>query len=272
MKEITQDYSFIPRYTRGCVCKTLGITKDTLRHYEKCGIINPHINEKNKYKYYSIADIEILGVILLLRGIDVSISDIPRFIRCNDINNYTSLLDEHIDKVNNKIKSFNHVLEVLKYLKGALEAYKQYPSKGVIKENTILKLYLYRIDYNNTDITKVLNHNFSTNSVDNIIKVKIVNDTWIDSNRLDTSELIVGQLCNDENSKNAFIVKIDKALTSTTLEKDDNLPNTIKRLKEEYGDKYEFYENVYIMEHTFLNIFNQDELLRTIYIPISKVL
>lgn len=71
-----KSYFFTPRYTRGKICKVLGVTIDTLSHYEKCGIINPQENEKNGYKYYSIADIEILNVILFLRAMDVSIKKV----------------------------------------------------------------------------------------------------------------------------------------------------------------------------------------------------
>lgn len=72
MDENRSSYFKTPKYTRGRVCKVMGISKDTLRYYEENGLINPWTNPHNKYKYYSIADLEILGVILFMRSIDVN--------------------------------------------------------------------------------------------------------------------------------------------------------------------------------------------------------
>ena len=42
------------------ICKLLDISPETLRYYEKTGVISPKINEKNNYRYYDAWDINYL--------------------------------------------------------------------------------------------------------------------------------------------------------------------------------------------------------------------
>lgn len=53
----------------------LGITKETLRYYEREGLIKPERDENN-YRNYLENDIDILRLVLLLRSMEISIDDI----------------------------------------------------------------------------------------------------------------------------------------------------------------------------------------------------
>lgn len=266
------DYFFTARYTRGQVCKVLGVTRDTLRHYENCGIITPQENEVNKYKYYSIADLEVLNVILFLRAMDISIKDVPRFIQCNDINTYGDFLEEQINKANEKINYWKHIRNTLSYLKKTLEDYKKFPENISIIENTIFRFRASKFDYNNYDIEKMAPYRISDVPIYHVIKLKVVDENWILSNRKDTSELLIGHLCDeDELEKDISVKTIPLALTFTTLKNLEELPKVIMDIWKNYDGKYKFDYKAYIIEHTFFNIFNEESLLRNIYLPISKI-
>lgn len=267
-----EEYFFTPRYTRGQVCKVLGVTKDTLRHYEKCGIINPQENNRNGYKYYSIAELEILSVILFLRAMDVSIQDIPKFIKCKDISTYSNFLDEQINRAIEKITYWNHVKDILSYLKKTLEDYKKVPHKVTVVENTIFRFCVATFDYNNYDIEKMVPARMSNTATYNVIKLKIVDRHWVFSNREDMSGMLIGHLCDeDEIDDDICVTTIPKALMITTLENLEEIPQIIKSMWEKNKDKYDFDDKVYIIEHTFFNIFNQEALLRNIYLPIISL-
>lgn len=266
-----ENYFFTPRYTRGEVCKALRMTKDTLRHYEKCGIISPHEDSKNKYKYYSIADLEMLNVILFLRAMDVSIEEIPKFIECKDMQTYSEFLDEQISKAEEKIKYWNHVKNILNYLKTKLEDYKTNPNQIKVVENTMFRFRMAKFDYNNYDIEKMSPTKCSDKATFNMIKLKIVDQKWLLSDREDTSGLIVGHLCDeDEVDEDSCICHLPQALMLTTLEVSQKLPPIILQTQQKYEAQYEFSKQIYIVEHTFFNIFSQDALLRNIYFPIVK--
>lgn len=263
-------YFFTPRYTRGEVCRVLGVTKDTLRHYENCGLLKPEENKKNKYKYYSIADLEILNVILFLRTIDVPIHEIPRFIQCKDIETYGDFLDEQIKKAISKINYWNQVKNILDYLKKTLDDYRKVPHKVAVVENTTFRFRVSKFDYKNYDIERMAPSRISNGVTSHIIKLKIVDKKWIFSSREDTSNMLVGQLCNEDDLGDVCVCNIPRALMITTLEPLEKIPDVIIKFFETYKDKYCLDEKIYIVEHTFFNIFNQEALLRNIYIPIVK--
>lgn len=266
-----ETYFFTPRYTRGQVCKVLSITKDTLRHYEKCGIVSPKENEHNRYKYYSIADLEILNVILFLRAIDVPIQDIPRFIECKDIDSYGELLSEQIDKVTLKINYWTHVRGILVYFQKALEDYKKTPHQVKLIENVSFRFCMTQFDYKNDDIEKMAPSKSSSMATYHVSKLKIVGKKWIASNREETADMIIGHLYDEEEVGDICTHTLPKSLMITTLETIDKLPEMIRTLWKTYEGTYEFEDRVYFIEHTFFNIFNQEKLLRNIYLPIVKV-
>ena len=267
-----ESYFFTPRYTRGEVCQALSVTKDTLRHYEKCGIINPQENKDNRYKYYSIADLEVLNVILFLRSLDIPIKEIPKFIQCKDINRYESFLDEQIDKVTNKINYWSQIKEMLSYLKKTLSDYNKDFKNLRLVENITLKFRMSEFDYSNYDIYKMVPSKVPNTAIYNVVKLKIVDDRWILSNREDVSGIKIGYFCGEEECDDDISsINIALALRVITLESLDKIPDIIIKTKKENNDKYEFGDNVYIIEHTFINIFNQEALLRNIYLEITKV-
>ena len=44
----------------GQVCKLYGISLDTLRHYDKIGLLKPLVTEPSGYRYYYIEQLDIL--------------------------------------------------------------------------------------------------------------------------------------------------------------------------------------------------------------------
>ncbi len=65
-------------YHIGEVADFLDITADTIRYYEKEGIIHPQKNPENGYREYRFADISRLSDILFYRDVDFSITDIQK--------------------------------------------------------------------------------------------------------------------------------------------------------------------------------------------------
>lgn len=266
-----EEYFFTPRYTRGQICKSMGVTKDTLRHYEGCGLIEPKEDPKNKYKYYSIADLEILNVVLFLRAMDIPIQEIPKFIQCKDIDTYGSFLKEQIEAATRKIAYWTNIKNLLTYLEKTLDTYKNEAYKISLVENTAFKFRVAKFDYKNYDIEKMIPSSNSTSATTHVIKLKIVDEKWILSNREDTTGMVIGHLCNEEEEGEDIIETIiPKAIMINTLEPLEQLPKTILQLREKYENKYVFDSKAYFVEHTFFNIFNQEALLRNIYLPIFE--
>ena len=95
--------------------KLLGITKDTLRFYEREGLIKP-LRDKNGYRNYSQEDIRILKIILFYRTMEISIDDIKLLLNgevsIQDILQYKSKqLENEIDQ---KRKTIDMISQTLK--------------------------------------------------------------------------------------------------------------------------------------------------------------
>ena len=72
-------------YTIGETAKLLGVTPQTLRHYEKIGILNPRkIDEHTGYRYYSFDQFHIIDRIKYLQGLGLHLNDIGQIIKKGD--------------------------------------------------------------------------------------------------------------------------------------------------------------------------------------------
>ena len=68
------------KFSIGQVSKLFEISKDTLRHYDKIGVLKPEVNETNGYRYYYEEDLEKLGLILETKYLGIPLSEIKKTI------------------------------------------------------------------------------------------------------------------------------------------------------------------------------------------------
>ena len=90
--------------------KLLGITKHTLRYYEKEDLVHP-LKDDNGYRNYSDEDIQVLQLVKFLRNIDISIDDIKGIIsgevtfkECLEINKI------HLDQKEEDLKCIKQIV------------------------------------------------------------------------------------------------------------------------------------------------------------------
>lgn len=93
-----------------------GINKKTLMWYDEIGLFKPAaINPENGYRCYSYHQSSILETILLLRELNVSISEIQEFMKNRSASSLKSLLDEKIADLD---QSITHLKAIRKTLCG----------------------------------------------------------------------------------------------------------------------------------------------------------
>lgn len=115
------------------------ITRDTLRYYNKLGLLIPKINPSNGYKEYSDEDIQMIGFIKGAQSIGFSLKDIKDLAdqMKSDKCKHKSLLPflrTRLDEVEEKIKALQKIKKHLKFL---IEDFEQ---RDCSKEPTELKL------------------------------------------------------------------------------------------------------------------------------------
>lgn len=118
------------KYTIGEIAKIYKISTDTLRFYEKQGLLVPKRLD-NSYRYYSIFDIWKLNVIKTMKSLGIRLKDIKLFLENRSIDSEISLLEEEyyfleeeIEKLVYQKNNIKNRVEILKNAKKFRENYK----------------------------------------------------------------------------------------------------------------------------------------------------
>lgn len=91
-----------------------GINKKTLMWYDEIGLFKPAvINSENGYRYYNYYQSPILETILLLRELDVSLTEIQNFMKNRSALNMKLLLEEKIADLDLQIRHLQAVRKTL---------------------------------------------------------------------------------------------------------------------------------------------------------------
>jgi len=91
----------------GEVAKIANISKQTLRYYDKIGILKPKgIDENSGYRYYSIDQLEQLDVVLCLKELGMSLLDIKKYLDKRNIEESIILLEKQNEIIQDKIKEY----------------------------------------------------------------------------------------------------------------------------------------------------------------------
>lgn len=194
-------------YTTKRLKELFHIGRDSIRYYEKDGILNPKIDQHNGYHYYNDLDIDILSRIIKLRGLDFSLSEIKHLHNVDRTDDYLKAL---IQKKADLQRRISHYQKIVQYLK-----------------------------QNEQNIQHYLNHDFFLSSDDFMVEFayhnyheffeshhKIKYDNYRDLNNRSlcaTSEFIIFLKPNDDYG-HYFIDKAGTAFTASTIPLLKDLP------------------------------------------------
>ncbi|SHO51499.1 MerR family transcriptional regulator [Anaerocolumna xylanovorans] len=101
------------------ISKLYGIGVDSLRYYERIGILKPK-RDVNGYRLYSLKDIYKLNIISDLRGLDFSMKQIREYLDHQSIDNTLALLKEEEDFIAEQLKSLKNRKQIIKERMAAL--------------------------------------------------------------------------------------------------------------------------------------------------------
>ena len=118
-------------YTIGQICKLYNLGPDSIRYYEKKGLINPK-RRPNVYRVYSIDDIWRLNIIKDLRKLDFSTKQIKEYLENRSIDTTIHLMRKEIELIEEKIKPLLELKENLQEKLVNLEEFKNIDSYGEI--------------------------------------------------------------------------------------------------------------------------------------------
>ncbi|WP_026895518.1 MerR family DNA-binding transcriptional regulator [Clostridiisalibacter paucivorans] len=118
-------------FKTGDVARFHNVSSDTVRYYDKEGLVTPTVIKNNRYRYYDINDTLKFSCVTRLREMEVSINSIKDWLEYNNLNDLIAFNIEHveslelqkllIDKKIAYIKEFNKRLESFKLNPNAVE-------------------------------------------------------------------------------------------------------------------------------------------------------
>jgi len=103
----------------GELSELTGISRDTLRYYEKEGLIKPSLRSAAGYRLYSEQDLNGIKFVLSAKKVGFSLDDISKLLTlkinkktksCQDVKTFT---EEKIQEVDDKIKSLLKIQHAL---------------------------------------------------------------------------------------------------------------------------------------------------------------
>lgn len=112
-------------YTISEFAKLRNVTSESLRHYDRIGLLKPaYVDPETSYRYYSILQYEKLGTIRELRQLGVPLDVIKDYLENRNVQKSLDILNESYEEVTrrkNELEKLQSVLQSkIKYLKQAL--------------------------------------------------------------------------------------------------------------------------------------------------------
>lgn len=93
----------------GEISKLFHIGVDSIRYYEKVGLLHPARNEDNNYRLYTLDDIRTMNTIRELLDIGFSTEEILQFEKDRNLKHVTAMLDKESSVIDEKIR---HLMKI----------------------------------------------------------------------------------------------------------------------------------------------------------------
>lgn len=111
-------------YTIGETAKLLGVTTQTLRHYEKIGILEPrHISEETGYRYYEFNQFHMIDRIKYLQYLGLSLAEIGSIMKKGTVDGLLPALEQQwqeatqaLEAIRARIKDVEWYIDYFTYL------------------------------------------------------------------------------------------------------------------------------------------------------------
>lgn len=99
-----------PLFPIGSVCRLFGITPDTLRHYEKKGLLTPVTDPHSRYRYYTPDHLDRIEGILYARAMGIPLAQLGQTMDQESPAAYAALLAAQRQTLQERILALEEVL------------------------------------------------------------------------------------------------------------------------------------------------------------------
>lgn len=121
-------------YTQKDICRLLNVTRETLRFYEKEGLIHPLVNETNQYRLYDDYQMYLVAECKRYQQNHFSIREIKRMLSSDTLEEYTDRICEKAEFIEREIRAMEKELDLIREYSEKLKQIKDELSQPSVSE------------------------------------------------------------------------------------------------------------------------------------------
>lgn len=107
--------------TTGELAKIMGITKETLFHYDEIGLFQPAVVMQNGYRYYEVGQMELLDAILLLKELGMPLKEIRELLVRRSPEKMLEVFSERERKIQEEMTKLKNMKRWIAHRKNRIE-------------------------------------------------------------------------------------------------------------------------------------------------------
>lgn len=130
----------------GQISNLYGISIDTLRHYDRKGLLKPVVDPESGYRYYTLEHLDILEMILVGKYLEIPLDQMKVQMEEESIEGYLFMMEEqshYIEKRLLMLKKLNHYTREMTSLLKEIQEFSNDDtfSKVIVKEKEAVTIY-----------------------------------------------------------------------------------------------------------------------------------
>lgn len=127
----------------GELARLFRISTDTLRFYDRKGILSPSVRSGNNYRYYTYQDVSRLTAIILLRKMEVPLKEIAVFLEDYSFDDTMSLLESRKTQLDRQIKELVYIRDSVSNQMSYLKDYRDNAGQITIRQSNKIHSVFY---------------------------------------------------------------------------------------------------------------------------------
>ena len=130
--------------TTGELARLMGITKETLFHYDEIGLFQPEIVKENGYRYYAIYQMEVLNTILLLRDLGMPLKEIKFTLEERSLDKMMQIFQDREQQIQKELVKLRNMKEWIRKHRQKMQLAYQMDWNLVHVQKLSERYYVYR--------------------------------------------------------------------------------------------------------------------------------
>ena len=123
----------------GALGQATGVDPDTIRYYERIGLLPAPDRRANGYRIYGAAHLERLAFVRHCRDLDMPLADVQRLLHlldhpADDCRDVDGLIDTHLMQVRERLQSLQMLAHQLEQLRGRCHGQQATSECGILHE------------------------------------------------------------------------------------------------------------------------------------------